>query len=471
MSGLVQIVALDDNLGFLEELKKCLESVYEIQPTISPNAALKAISKINPPILLLDMEMPEISGLNFLKIVRQRAPNTSVIMLTGDSSPTSIVDAMKSGASDYVVKGSEDFLTNLTFRIAQTLKIKEFEKQSEILSGRFKNDLIKYKILGNSKAALDLCLQISRFKNTSAYVLITGENGTGKELVARNLNLQEGKPGRPFIPVNCGAIPANLLESELFGHVKGAFTGAVANKDGLFVAANGGDIFLDEIGEMPLDMQVKLLRVLQEKVVCPVGSTRLIPVNVRVIAATNRRLDAMIAQGKFREDLYFRLNQISIEVPALRHRKEDIVEISHAFAQRHLPNVSITKEAVDILEAHTWPGNIRELSNVIERACIMLRDVPRPYIKPEHLSLASFSAGANEIQIPTDLVPNSQEKVSIENYINCLSWVERFFLKKSLEIFKGDNKEVINRLGLSRAKYYRKKRDLGLSDSSDLRSV
>ncbi|MBX9767923.1 MAG: sigma-54-dependent Fis family transcriptional regulator, partial [Bdellovibrionales bacterium] len=199
-------------------------------------------------------------------------------MLTGDSSASSIVEAMKAGASDYVLKGGEDFSANLMFRISQNLKLKDFEKQSKVLSGKFKNDLIKYKILGNSKETLNLCVQISRFKNTHAYVLITGENGTGKELVARNLNLQEGRPDRPFVPVNCGAIPSNLLESELFGHVKGAFTGAIANKEGLFVTANGGDIFLDEIGEMPLDMQVKLLRVLQEKVVSPVGSNKLIPV-------------------------------------------------------------------------------------------------------------------------------------------------------------------------------------------------
>jgi two-component system response regulator AtoC len=451
MGGTIQIVALDDDLGFLDELGKSLSSSYQIQTTISPAAALKAISLLNPAILLLDMEMPEMTGVNFLKIVKQRAPNTSVIMLTGDSSASSIVEAMKAGASDYVLKDGEDFITNLKFRIAQNLKLKDFEKQSEVLSGKFKNDLIKYKILGNSKVTLDLCVQISRFKNTHAYVLITGENGTGKELVARNLNLQEGRPDRPFIPVNCGAIPANLLESELFGHVKGAFTGAVTNKEGLFVAANGGDIFLDEIGEMPLDMQVKLLRVLQEKVVSPVGSNKLIPIRVRVIAATNRRLDTMMSQGKFREDLYFRLNQISIDVPALRNRKEDILELAQAFARRNLPLVAITKEAAEVLEGHTWPGNIRELSNVIDRACIVLRDTPRPYIRPEHLSLSTLSAGSNEIQVPADLVPNSQDKVSTENFVNCISWIERLFLKKSLEIFKGDNKEVIERLGLSRA--------------------
>ncbi|MBX9768617.1 MAG: sigma 54-interacting transcriptional regulator, partial [Bdellovibrionales bacterium] len=216
---------------------------------------------------------------------------------------------------------------------------------------------------------------------------------------------------------------------------------------------------------------VKLLRVLQEKVVSPVGSNKLIPVQVRVIAATNRRLDSMISQGKFREDLYFRLNQISIDVPALRNRKEDIIELAQAFARRQLPLIAITNEAAEVLEAHSWPGNIRELSNVIDRACIMLRDTPRPYIKPEHFSLSTLSAGSNEVQLPPDLVPNSMEKVSTENFVNCVSWIERLFLKKSLELFKGDNQEVIERLGLSRAMYYRKKRDLGLTDSSDLRTL
>jgi transcriptional regulator with PAS, ATPase and Fis domain len=278
--------------------------------------------------------------------------------------------------------------------------------------------------------------------------------------------LQEG-PKRPFIALNCGAIPTHLFESELFGHVKGSFTGAVSDSKGKFVAAHGGDLFLDEIGEMPLDMQVKLLRALQEKAITPVGSTRTIPVEVRVIAATNRNLEELVREGKFRQDLYFRINQITLKTTPLRHRVEDIVYLAELFANRSRPGSTITSAALRKLAAHKWPGNVRELANTIERACLYARDIDADpqnglrtsvEITPEHQLLSDLSRTevAHE-----GLFPTTADEVTKERYQQCMDWIQRRFFEIALEILK-DNDKVIGRLEMSRSYFYQKKKDLGL---------
>ncbi len=464
----IKILALDDDTKFLAELQTALAPELSIRTVTEVHEAMKAIMQYRPHVLLLDMNMPDISGLDFLKIIRQRMPELSVLMLTGESSSELIVGAIKAGAADYIIKGSEDFITRLKIAIGQTQALIGIKKQNEQLTAKVRETSGRYELLGVAASTLRLRADITKFKGTNAYVLILGENGTGKELVARNLNLQENDPGRPFIAVNCGAIPANLFESELFGHMKGAFTGAHADQIGKFAAANGGDLFLDEVGELPLEMQVKLLRVLQEKVITPVGSNKIVRVDVRVIAATNRSLEELVASGKFRQDLFYRLNQIPLKTAALRERKEDISFLADIFVKKYLPMASLSKPALKVLEEHSWPGNIRELENTIERACLYMRGSTATKIQPEHLQIADVKTGQPS-GIPSGLIPKDAAEVTKDRYHQCMNWMQKLFFERGLELLRGNNLELIQRLGVSRSHYYERKRELGIGADEDAR--
>lgn len=461
------VLAIDDNASFLMELRQALDSDFMIKTVTSVPEAMKLLVQAKPDLILLDMNMPQVSGLEFLKVLRLRHPELPVIMLTSESKPEIIVETMRAGASDYVVKSSEDLIPSLRIRISQSLKLK---KQHEVLSTKAREAMAKYEIKGVSSSTIKLRSDITRYKGTDSFVVILGENGTGKELVARNLNLQENDPARPFVAVNCGAIPSPLFESVLFGHVKGAFTGAVADQMGKFVLANGGDLFLDEIGDLPLEMQVKLLRVLQDGAVNPVGSNKMIDVNVRVIAATNQKLEELVREGKFRQDLYFRLNQIILRTAPLRERNEDILFLAKIFAEKSLPGITISKDAVKALETHTWPGNIRELENTIDRACIMVRGTSKPQILPEHLTLADLNA-YNALAIPPRLLPQSAQDVNPQKYQQCFDWIERIFLERGLDLLKGDNGSLIEKLAVSKSHYYRRKKALGISEVDELGAI
>jgi two-component system nitrogen regulation response regulator NtrX len=400
-SPALRILLVDDDKRFAESVVELFRQEHEVSAVHEPTEAMRVLNQLRPDLVLLDFGLPQISGLEFLKLLKRRLPDLPVVMLTGNSQPETIIETMKAGASDFVIKGSDEFAANLKFRVANVLEkvailrknrtlVQENESQTEKnrrLAAKLATHVRSYEILGVSEATLKLRRDILRMKGTHAYVLITGENGTGKELVARNLNIQEDDPCRPFIAVNCAAIPANLFESELFGHAKGAFTGASEAKQGQFKLADGGDLFLDEIGEVPLDMQAKLLRALQEQTFTPVGATKPVTVRVRVIAATNRDLEAEIKKGRFREDLYYRLNQISVRVPALRERADDIEYLAEEFLRRRLPMGKISVSARKMLAAYPWRGNIRELQNAVERAYIEIKDSGRPMLKPEHLGL------------------------------------------------------------------------------------
>lgn len=469
MANLSTILSVDDDPKFRAAITDTLSDQYNLVTASDGPSALMAVAQYRPDLVLLDMNMPELSGMDFLRLLKQRAPHLPVVMLTGETDPSIIVQAVKTGASDYVVKGTEDFDTNLKFRISQVLQLEGIKRENHALVEKIHGEATaRYEILGDSPEVLKLKADIAKFKGTGIFVLINGENGTGKELVARNLNLQEGNPRRPFVAVNCGAITSTLFESELFGHVKGSFTGAVANKDGYFVAANGGDIFLDEIGELPPDMQVKLLRVLQEKVVTPVGSNKQIKIDVRVIAATNRSLEEMVRKGKFRQDLYFRLNQVTMTTPPLRQRPGDIRLLAQNFANRHIPGIRISADALKMLEAHSWPGNIRELWNSMERACILARGEARSKIKPEHLAFADIETSPDNIRLPHELQPLSIDRLTEANFKKIIAWIERAYIERGLKLLNGDNAALFERLGFSRAGYFRKKKELGLSEEREV---
>ncbi len=461
------ILAFDDDASFLRQLKESLSAEYVVEIATSIPQAMKIVMTRQLDLILLDINMPEMSGLEFLKTLRQRNHTTPVIMLTGETKTETVVNTIQAGAVDYVVKGTEDFTVNLSFRISQALKIKSLIKDNAVLSRKVASDSARFEIVGISTSITKLRSEFLKFKNSQSTVLITGENGTGKELVARNLNLQEKNPARPFIAVNCGAIPENLFESELFGHKKGSFTGAMIDKAGLFLLADGGDIFLDEIGELPLNMQVKLLRVLQEKIITPVGETKPIPVDVRIIAATNRNLEEMVKEKTFREDLYFRLNTLRLHTPSLRERKEDILILAKRFADKLHLKVAFSPEARKALENHLWPGNIRELQNVIERALLNAESVKRFIIEIEDIQISDAELKENYPNIPTGLLPSTVAEVTATSLDSSLNWMERVFLKRCLRLVNGDNKKLIDLLGQSRAHYYRRKKELSFDEESE----
>lgn len=466
----MKILALDDDREFLEELSKALSDRHSVEIVSTLSDLLRSLDVRVPDVLLLDMHMPDISGLQVLKLLRgSKQLDLPIVMLTGDSQTESVVSAIQSGATDYVTKESEDLLLNLEMRLSRISSLRELQRENATLLSKLAETEKSYEILGISAAVIKQRLEIQRFKGSRLSVLIEGENGTGKELVARNLNFQEGL-GRPFVAVNCGALPSQLFESELFGHVKGSFTGAIGDQKGKFVAAQGGDIFFDEIGEMPLDMQVKLLRVLQEKVITPVGSVKTIPVQVRILSATNRNLEELVAQGKFRQDLFFRINQVTLKTSPLRERPEDIVYLAELFLARTKKGLHLSDEVKEALQNHTWPGNIRELQNTIDRASLFANDLldmsGRRQIGVEHLSLSELrpngSSGSPSSGLPKGLFPVRAEDVTRERFQRCVDWAQRKFLESALELIK-DNDCVIQKLEMSRSYFYQKKKELGVT--------
>ncbi len=472
-----RILAVDDDTRFLSALGVSLSNEgFDFVTATRGTEAMRSMSEMLPDLVLLDFCLPEMSGLELLKIFKRRYPETFVLMLTGERDADTIIETMKNGAADFVIKGSEDFEANLKFRIAQALERSALQRknrelltenltrseQNRKLSVKIASHSKSYTILGVSTPTLKMKGDIHSLKGIRSTVLITGENGTGKELVARALNTQEEDFSRPFIDVNCAAISPGLFESEFFGHVKGAFTGATDNRDGKFKLAHGGDIFLDEIGEIPIEMQAKLLRVLQEKTFVPVGSTKTISVEVRVIAATNRNLEDDIRRGRFREDLYYRLNPIRIEVPALRERREDIAFLAEEFLKRLLPMGKLTEPAKKKLLGHSWPGNIRELHNVIERAVVVGRTSGRPTIKPEHILLTRTEPHSVTLSIPEDLLPRAVSDIDAARFKHCLNWMERQYLFRGLNAMNGDNEALYRKLGFSRAYYFKRKKLVGV---------
>jgi DNA-binding NtrC family response regulator len=324
-------------------------------------------------LVLLDLKSPAAGGIEALQRIRQRRPHAEVIVVTGCATVQSAVQAMKFGAYDYVTKPfSMDDLRLLLERVADDLKIKS---ENRMLRERIKSRQGLAGIVGGSPEMEKLYRMIAKAAQSSHPVLILGESGTGKELVARSIHFSGPYRDKPFIPVDCGSLVPTLIESELFGYVKGAFTGAAQSKDGLLTVAQGGTVLLDEIGELPVDLQAKLLRAIQEKEIRPVGSARRIPINVRVLAATNRDLEQAVSQGNFRRDLYFRLNVLNLRIPPLRERRQDIAPLIGHFLEKLSRDSglerSVSPEAMKVMLAHDWPGNVRELENCLERACAM----------------------------------------------------------------------------------------------------
>ncbi len=408
-------------------------------------SALALLEEQPAHIILTDMVMPNMSGLTFLEKVKKMLPRTEVAVMTGHGSVETAVQAMKLGAYDYISKPFSPLEELRLFlrRMAEKVRLVE---ENEFLRERVDTETELHGIVGASAKIQDVLRMISRLKDTHTPVLITGESGTGKELVARAIHFRGSFAKRPFVAVDCGSLVPTLIESELFGYERGAFTGAVKARTGLFQSANGGTIFLDEIGELPQEMQAKLLRVLQEKEVRPVGSNQKIKVDVRVIAATNRDLEAEYRNGTFRKDLYFRLNVVTVHLPSLRERRSDIPMLAHWFLERYARggSIQITTAAMKSLLQYDWPGNVRELENCIERA-VALGD--RRTIDFSDLPPAITTA------IPGEAGMESQ---SSGLTTTDLEDIERTTIERVFEQVKGDKALAGKMLGISRATLYRK---------------
>jgi two-component system response regulator HydG len=377
-----RILVVDDSPETLEMLERYLRSEgYEVLTAPSVAEAINILDDTLADLVITDYKMPKNSGMDLIRYVRENLKNTEVMMITGYATVEGAVDAIKSGAEEYLTKPFTDeelytavrgALDKLRLRMASQDRLPQSLKS-------------KYGILAESESMNQVFDAITKAASTSATILITGQSGTGKELVARAIHYNSKRASAPFVPVNCGGIPETLLESELFGYVKGAFTGAMETRAGFFQTADGGTIFLDEVSETSLAMQVKLLRVLQEKEICMVGSTQPRKVNLRILAATNKDLLALVNKGSFREDLYYRLNVIEIAIPPLLERGDDVILLASHFARKfskelEKPEPQFSDRALEILRNFAWPGNVRELENLIRRLVVMtdsdIIDVP-----------------------------------------------------------------------------------------------
>jgi nitrogen regulation protein NR(I) len=378
------VLLVDDSPDTLELMVEGLqEEGYQVEVAASGKEAVGKAKDRSYDIVLTDLVMPGMDGLEVLAHFTQAHPETVVIMLTGYATIETAVEAMKRGAFDYLTKPAK--LDEILLVLERAKEFITLRSENVLLKSQLQERYRFDKIIGQSPAMQSIYRIIERVARTDTTVLITGESGTGKELIANAIHYNSQRRDKPLVPINCGAIPEELLESELFGHEKGAFTGALRDRKGRFELAHQGTVFLDEIGDMSPKLQVKLLRFLQERTFERVGGSRTIEVDVRIIAATNKDLEKEVEEGHFREDLYFRLNVIPIQVPPLREREGDIPLLVHYFLRQHclkkdLPAKKISKEALDYLERYEWPGNVRELENMIERMVILTEsdtiDVP-----------------------------------------------------------------------------------------------
>ena len=372
-----RVLIVEDDEGLLQVTQVQLEREgYETSAALSAELAVPILEKSLQQLVITDLHLPGMSGLDLLKRIRMEYPETAVIIMTAFGTVQTAVEAMRAGAYDYVVKPIHPY--ELKSIVKRSLDHHRLLREVQVLRSALDRKYGFEEIVGSSGALLATLDIASRIASTDATVLITGETGTGKELVAKAIHLRSNRRERPFTTINCGAIPRELLESELFGHVKGAFTGALTHKKGKVEMADGGTVFLDEIGEMPLDLQVRILRLIQEREIDKIGASAATKVDVRIIAATHRNLATMVKQGVFREDLYYRLLVVPIKIPPLRERHGDIEElVQHFFVRARVkhgqPDLTMKPEIMRYFLEYSWPGNVRELENAVERMILLAK--------------------------------------------------------------------------------------------------
>ena len=459
MKQQAHILLIDDEPNSREALTALLKnSDLHVSTAGSARQAYELLENEKFEIVIADLMLPDASGIDILKWIKVNRPHTNVIMITGMGSAETAVEAMKEGAFDYITKP-------LNFHELQIVINKAREKGKLVAENIYLRQQLrgKYKfdnIIGNSQAMQQLFARMEKIVNTDSTVLVLGASGTGKELVAKAIHFNGSRKEHPFIAINCGAIPADLLESELFGHVKGSFTGAVADKPGKFELANYGTIFLDEIANMPLHLQMKLLRVLQEQELERVGSSRRIKLNVRVISATNAALEDEVKKGRFREDLYYRLNVIPIILPPLRERREDIALLARYFLNKCCKAMgrevmTLSPSAIKAFELYDWPGNVREMENVIERT-VALTD--SDIIKPQDLPI-SIGDIDHQDSIPLPHPVITSDGIDLPATI---AEIERSMIEDALHLTNGVKARAAAILQINRTTLVEKMKRLGL---------
>jgi two-component system response regulator HydG len=444
-ANLLNLLIVDDERSIREACREVSQSLgFTTFTADSAEHAYRQLESQSIDAVLLDLRLPGAGGLEALNQIKSRRPDAIIVVVTGYGTVQSAVQAMKNGAYDYVTKPfSLDELKHLLDRVANHLKLKT---ENRILREKIKSKQGFAGIVGRSPEMEKLYRIVAKAAQSTHPVLILGESGTGKELVARSIHFSGPYRDQPFIPVDCGSLVPTLIESELFGHVKGAFTGAQHAKDGLLAIAEGGTVFLDEVGELPIDLQAKLLRAIQEREIRPVGSTKHIPINVRILAATNRDLEEGVSQGTFRRDLYYRLNVLSLRIPSLRERRQDIPLLANHFLERLSRDSgterTLSDEALKSMLAYDWPGNVRELENCLERACafttgpmIHLGDLPTE-INQLHGNGSASDGNGNKI------IPMSE--------------LERQTILNTIAQLNGDKLMAARMLGIGKTTLYRK---------------
>jgi len=452
-----RILIVDDERGMRDLLSIMLRNDgYRVDQAESSSRARELLSRGSYDLVISDIAMPDGSGVDLLRIAKETQPDTIVILITAYASTESAIEALKLGAYDYIIKPFD--VEEMRIVLKNALERRQLERENTLLKRELKEHSRFDELVGSSGAMKDVREMIERIASTNSTVLISGDSGTGKELAARAIHRLSPRRAKQFVSINCGALPDELLESELFGHVKGSFTGAVATKKGLFEVADGGTIFLDEIGDTSPAMQIKLLRVLQEREIRRVGGTEQLEVDVRVIAATNQDLEAMVREKRFREDLYYRINVIALQMPPLRGKREDIPVLANHFLAKYSKTMGkkireIAPEAMQKLLEYDWPGNVRELENVIERA-VALEGTDR--IHPGSFSLEVPNRPDTGTTLPLAL---TQDGIDLETQLERLR--ERF-MTEALSRTQGIQTRAAELLGMSfrSFRYFAKKYNL-----------
>jgi two-component system NtrC family response regulator len=422
-----KILVVDDEQSMTQFLGIVLRKEgYQVTTVNNGKDALEKVKIEAFDVVITDIKMPGIDGIQVLQAIKKHDPSLPVVLMTAYASQQSAIDAVNMGAFQYLIKNAKNDEIKLVVRNA--LEMRRVQNENQYLKRELKKGHDEKSIVGSSDPMARVFKMVDRVADSDATILIQGESGTGKELIAREIHYRSRRANGPFVSINCGAIPRDLLESNLFGHVKGSFTGAVRDSAGLFQVAEGGTFFLDEIGDMPLATQVKLLRALQEREIIPVGGTQPVKIDCRLVAATNADLEKEVNEGRFRADLFFRLNVIPIQLPPLRQRRDDIPLLVDHFLKRHTdggPEKSISKDALELLKKYDWPGNVRELENVMERVLILAdTGVIEPTDLPDSIRFGQQQRGSLVIDSP-DMTLEQLEKEYILKVLHHTNWQKK----------------------------------------------
>lgn len=463
-----RILVVDDEESIREFLEIMLKKEgYEVICAEDGEKAIDTLKKKSFDLVISDLQMPKVTGMELLDHVNKNYPGLLFLMITAFGTTETAVEAMKNGAYDYITKPFK--LDEVRINISNALKSNSLEKENRNLKKELGKEYSFQNLVGNSEPMHRIFDMIKRVAQINTTILITGESGTGKEMIAKAVHYNSDIKDRAFITVNCGAIPESLMESEMFGHKKGSFTGAIADKTGLFEAADGGTLFLDEVGELPLNIQVKLLRAIQERVIRRVGGTDDMSIDVRLVTATNRDLEAMVKEGTFRQDLYYRLNVIQIKAPSLRDRRDDIELLAKHFLRKYnerlMKNVGgISDEAMKILKKYDYPGNVRELENIIERTVALEAGAT---ILPESLPPFITTKGGERKMVSSDGIEITEDGVDLDKIIG---QIEKELIIKAVHAANGTKKKAAKLLGITfRSMRYRvEKYNLGSISDEEL---